>query len=86
MEFEYKVIPVATGSDGKQNAAVVCAEQLHHLMTQQMLLGFEFYRMEQVTHTDKPGCLAALLGAKAGTYHFNLAIFRRETQPPTARA
>lgn len=77
MQYEYRVIPVITGSDGKRNAAAVCSEQLTNMMAQQMAQGFEFYRMEQVTHVDKPGCLGAFTGARAGTYHFNLAIFRR---------
>jgi hypothetical protein len=39
--------------------------------------GWEFYRMDAVNVTEKPGCLGALFGQKETTTAYNMMTFRR---------
>jgi len=39
--------------------------------------GWEFYRVDTIGMIEKPGCLAALFGARAGNFDYYVVTFRR---------
>ena len=77
MPYEYKVVPfIGTMKAGDEQGAHKVAAQLQDLLAQ--VVGWEFYRIDQVQIAVKPGCLAGLLGAKQSYISFDQVIFRRQ--------
>ena len=79
--YEYKVIPFIGQVKGEkftwENAKDV-ATQLSNLIEKETKGDWEFYRVDRVAIQVKPGCMAALLGAKATFIDFDQVIFRKE--------
>ena len=47
--------------------------------------GWNFHSMENIAVTQKPGCLAALFGAKDSTTYFNMLVFSKEGNASTLK-
>jgi hypothetical protein len=47
--------------------------------------GWNFHSMENIAVTQKPGCLAALFGAKDTTTYFNMLVFSKEGNASTSK-
>ena len=76
----YKVVPfiglIRTGFFSSDNAGTV-AQQLQTAIQAQMNAGWEFHTYAKVDIEVKPGCLAALFGAKTAYITFDQLVFRR---------
>jgi tRNA A37 threonylcarbamoyltransferase TsaD len=48
------------------------------LINQEAKDGWKFHSMENIAVTQKPGCLAALVGQKEATVYFNMLVFSKE--------
>jgi hypothetical protein len=78
MLYEYEVRRFFPA--GKKNPGQQAAEQLQELIAQFTAAGYEYVRIDQVTHYTPPGCLPGLFGAHERLTHIHLAIFRRRIQ------
>jgi len=80
--YTYKVVAIPRdvemmrGVSGPTPAERV-AGYVEQVINQQAQEGWEFYRMDTVNITEKPGCLGQLLGQKEATFAYNLLIFRK---------
>lgn len=74
-QYKYAVIPFAAG--GKGNPSQQAAQQLGTLMAEMRQQGFEYMRMDVVTHYEPPGCIGGLTGQPPFARMINLAIFRQ---------
>lgn len=70
--YEYRVFQFLMPQLANQVAA-----KLHSLIQAQQAEGFEYLRMDHVSHYEAPGCLAALFGAGGTWRQIDLAVFRR---------
>ncbi|NPV10439.1 MAG: hypothetical protein HPY57_01425 [Ignavibacteria bacterium] len=50
-------------------------EKIINDMAQQ---GWEFYRADECTIVERPGCLGSLLGRRESAYTYNMLVFRRQ--------
>lgn len=76
MTYQYKVVPFIGRITGKQTAVDV-AKQLEDTIAHYTGQGWEFQQLSDVNIEVKPGCLAALLGARVTYINFDQIIFRR---------
>lgn len=80
--YEYKIVQVprdlvaSVGSVQKGVAEEFMQRTIDTFATK----GWEFYRVDSLTVTEKPGCLASLVGQKAEIHSLNVICFRREKQ------
>lgn len=74
---EYRVVPFrATAKTQDARGAAQVAEQLQHAIQEHVNAGWEFVRVEQVQMQINPGCIAALLGARANVVPLDQIVFR----------
>ncbi|HIP95960.1 MAG TPA: DUF4177 domain-containing protein [Anaerolineae bacterium] len=77
--YEYKVIPfIGQVKAGDKDGAAKVSVQLEKLINSMAADGWEFYRIDQVQIAVRPGCLAAIFGARESYIQFDQAIFRRQ--------
>ena len=78
--FEYKMIQVPKDLSAEVGAVQQGAAQqyMHKLVDNAVGEGWEFYRIDSLTVTEKPGCLQALMGQKETFHNLNIVCFRRE--------
>ena len=78
--FEYKMIQVpkdlSAGIGAVQQGAA--QQYMQKLIDDAAAQGWEFYRIDSLTVTEKPGCLQALMGQKETFHSLNIVCFRRE--------
>lgn len=93
--FEYRILPFLGDIRSRdQRSAQRVSEQLKATIDANIGDGWEFYRIDQVQILVRPGCLAAIFGARASTMALDQVIFRRDrdgsvrgfTSMPTATA
>ncbi|MFH0909542.1 MAG: hypothetical protein V1929_12350 [bacterium] len=51
--------------------------QFSDLINQQCKDGWDFFALEEVSVTRRPGCLASLFGAKETTIAYNMLVFKK---------
>jgi hypothetical protein len=85
MVFEYKVVSIPRSLSileknlMKKNVTgdQIVAEYLEEQVNSMARDGWEYVRSEQMSLTVNPGCLAGLIGAKAQTTTYSVAVFRK---------
>lgn len=79
MRIQYKCIPgpkkLVVNSPNDMNRAVALFAEL---INQHCVDGWDFFGLEEIAVTNRPGCLAGLLGAKETTTLYNMLIFKKE--------
>lgn len=80
MAWEYKMVQipptiVIKEKGAKGNEAALYLQNLVNEMAG--LAGWEFYRVDEVGVITRPGCLAALFGAKEAVFHYYVVTFRK---------
>jgi hypothetical protein len=77
--YEYKVIPVPQylAIKSGQNLGDAIAEFVENKITEMAHNGWEYYRADQFTATERLGCILALLGQTGKIESYNLLTFRR---------
>jgi hypothetical protein len=82
--FKYKVVPIPRDMmvmkkffGGKSDPGDTIAGYVEREIGNYASQGWEFYRMDAVNVTEKPGCLGALFGYKETPTAFNMMTFRR---------
>ncbi len=75
MSGRYQVMPFIGKIKGNQSAIDV-SNQLEALLNKGAENGLEFVELSSVNIEVQPGCLAALLGAKASYVRFDMAVFK----------
>jgi hypothetical protein len=82
-DWHYKVVAlprhveVSGRLKGKASPGEVMAERAEREMAAWAEEGWEFYRMDRVLVSHRPGCLGMLLGGRAKDLPYNLLTFRR---------
>lgn len=61
----------------KSEDMVKAVGQFSELINQNCKDGWDFFALEEVSVTRKPGCLAALFGAKDMTVSYNMLVFKK---------
>lgn len=79
--YEYKCIQIPMSitakTTAKSNDDSYAADYLESIINKVAESGFEFYRIDNMTISEKPGCMAALKGKKEGFYEVGVITFRR---------
>lgn len=79
MSYKYKMIQVAPNIEvsgaAKGNEAAVYLENIVNEMTSE---GWEYYRVDPIGLTVRPGCLASLIGHRAYNVEYYVVTFRKE--------
>lgn len=75
--YQYRVVPFIGAIKASQSAADV-SKQLEAEINNQATQGWEFWTFNDVNIQVQPGCLGALLGAKASYMAYDQLVFRRE--------
>lgn len=80
VQYEYKMVQVprdlaARIGDVDKGAGAVYMQKA---VDEGVAGGWEFYRVDTLTITEKPGCLQSLLGQKEVLHALNIICFRRE--------
>ena len=82
-DLDYKVVALARDlsvmrklfSAPDQSATV--AGYVQRAITEGCQAGWEFYRIDNVSLTESPGCLGSLFGQKQLSTEYNVLIFRK---------
>ena len=77
--YAYKTVPAPTNisvASDKDRAKAV--ETFSGLINAECKDGWDFYSMENLSVSVKPGCLASLFGAKETFTYFNMLVFKKE--------
>jgi hypothetical protein len=79
MNYEYKMVqmPPNIAVKAKEAQGNEAAYYLERIANEWAMQGWEFYRVDTVGVQMQPGCLGALLGAKATTYDYFVVTMRR---------
>lgn len=77
--YEYKMVQVPRDLAGKVGDVDkgVAASYMQNIVNQHAVNGWEFYRVDTLTVTEKPGCLQGLLGQKEVLHALNVVCFRK---------
>jgi hypothetical protein len=78
MAWEYRVVPFSVQIKAGENRVQAAAAQFQNMLVANTGDGFEYYRMDHYSLFEQPGCLTALLGAKASVITYDVAVFRRQ--------
>jgi hypothetical protein len=70
--------PKNLATKGAQSSAGIAEGYLQSVVDQNAADGWEFYRVDEMTVSNSPGCLGALLGQKETYTVYNVISFRRE--------
>lgn len=77
--YEYKMVQVPRDlATMKGQADGLAANMLQRIVDQHATGGWEFYRIDNLTITEKPGCFGALSGKKEEFNAVGVVCFRRE--------
>jgi hypothetical protein len=81
MAYTYKMVQVPPDVvvEAKSAQASPAAGYLEDVVNQWAQQGWEFYSVETIGVVERPGCLAALLGAKSTATDYYVIVFRRST-------
>lgn len=75
----YHVVPFV-GQIKSSGSVNEVSKQLENLIQHYADKGWEFYSLDNVDIEVRPGCIGALLGAKAQYITYNQVILRKEKQ------
>jgi len=77
--YEYKMVQVPRDLSVKMGKAEgVAARYMQETVNANAVDGWEYYRMDNLTITEKPGCFNALFGQKEVYHSVGVLCFRRE--------
>jgi hypothetical protein len=78
MNYEYRMVQVPRDLAVKMGKAEgVAARYMQETIDANTGNGWEYYRMDNLTITENPGCLAALFGQKEVYHSVGVLCFRR---------
>jgi hypothetical protein len=79
MSYEYKMVqvPPAIQVSAKEHKGNEAAEYLESKVNEMASQGWEFYRVDTIGVSLKPGCLAALSGKKEDMHNYYVITFRK---------
>jgi len=84
--MQYKCVPapqnLIISKRGDEEEAV---RSFANIINSEANNGWNFHSMENIAVTQKPGCLAALFGAKDTTTYFNMLVFSKEGNASTSK-
>ena len=78
--MQYKAVPAPIEFEvkkGDTNGFQKACQGYADILQREADEGWEFVSVQQIPVTEKPGCLAGLLGAKGITTYFNMLIFKK---------
>lgn len=76
--YEYRMVQIPRDLSVRMGKAEgVAAEYLQKTVNENVGDGWEFYRIDNLTITEKPGCLAGLFGQKEVYHSVGVICFRR---------
>lgn len=77
--YTYKMVQIPPDLliKDKRNKHTIAAEYLQNTVNQYAYEGWEFQRVDSIGVGVKPGCLAALFGAKENYQYFYVITFRK---------
>ena len=77
--YQYKMIQVPPNIEvqAKQHKGNEAAAYLENIVNSNARDGWEFYRVDEIGVSVKPGCLAGLLGQKAAFANYYVVSFRK---------
>lgn len=76
--YEYKMVQIPRDLAVKMGKAEgVAATYLQETVNANAVAGWEFYRVDNLTVTEKPGCLGGLAGQKEIYHALGVISFRR---------
>lgn len=76
--YDYKMVQIPRDLSVKMGKAEgVAADYLQATINANATNGWEFYRIDNLTVTEKPGCLAGLSGQKEIFHSVGVICFRR---------
>ena len=79
MNYEYKMVQISKDLGAKVgNAENIAARYLQGVVDTHAVDGWEYYRTDNLTVTERPGCLAGLFGQKEVFYSVGVVCFRRQ--------
>lgn len=81
MKYEYKFVPVSqmlTKKSDDVSMGQTLANYIKEKVDKETAEGWEYYRSDNYIMHEKPGCFAALFGAKEQMGNYNLLVFRKE--------
>lgn len=78
--YEYKTVPVTQYLTCKKglNLSQTLASYIQDIINEMSQEGWEYYRSDNFTICESPGCLDSLFGGKVRYGNFNILVFRRE--------
>lgn len=85
MIYQYKMTQIPSNfvvQDSSGNSSVA-ADRLEKLANDYAKQGWEFYRIDTVNVSVKPGCWGGLLGRRAETAPYCIVTFRKELKIAT---
>ena len=85
MTYQYKMtqIPSNFVTQDSSGNSPVAADRLEKLANDYAKQGWEFYRIDTVNVSVKPGCLAGLLGRRVESAPYCIVTFRKERRIAT---
>ncbi len=80
--WEYETIPISQNLSCKPGLSLgaTLAEYVKEIINSKAQEGWEYYKSDNYTLFQEPGCLGALFGEKARAAVYNLLVFRRPIQ------
>ncbi len=76
---QYKCVPapkeLVVDKKGSYDTAI---RSFADLINQEANGGWKFHSMENISVTQKPGCLASIFGQKESITYFNMLVFSKE--------
>lgn len=81
--YEYKLVPISQWlikRKTRQSMEEALSEYVQEIINRECKEGWEFYRTDQYTMFERPGCLGELFGEKTKQVFYNLLCFRKKTQ------
>ena len=77
MQYKTVAAPIGLTINAGEGAAKAVATY-SELISKEAVGGWELHSIESIPVEEKPGCFAALFGAKSTTTYFNMLIFKKE--------
>jgi hypothetical protein len=73
---QYKCVPAPmTLTIDSKSSMENAVKSFANIINENAVDGWEFFSLENISVTQKPGCLGELFGGKPYTTHFNMLIF-----------
>ena len=80
MAYKYKMVqaPKNLRAQGAASSAGIAEGYLQTIVDQNAVDGWEFYRVDDMTVSNSPGCLGGLMGQKETYTVYNVISFRKD--------